>query len=377
MPADSHYVVLWWQTLLSGQRPDAWNWKNISSANNRYASGLPRTSGDAAIGVAAQLPLNIDSDLRIQYTPNGLLHYTNTWRQAHLRRTDTLLEQSLFTDGWQTSSSALSVEWHSLDLDYVIRARSWLEVSIGIQRHALRFRAATQTQGDIQVWGSSLGIPDETESFTQIWKDDQFYSSSQGFYAGSGWTARIGVEAGPFSWIIRNALSFPLSGYYTMDQKLPWFLHARSLQYDISADNALDRIRTGEIQSHNFYTEKPLQGTLPLSQTWILRVNQLFSVEYTYQSESYRVTMIPDTSLSELEADLRSGVQTKVHIPHTALIHYRGKSGGMSGGFFLLNDMWNIVFSGSLFWKIQPLFIQTQLDLLPWVRLFCGVSYAL
>jgi len=380
---DSPGVSILAHIPLSSGDPLDGEWSKKFRQSQRIAPGSTQAFGEAVPALRASIPVSTDGRLLLQWIPRAIVKLGSTWNGAQELLNDTNNSAMLNVRGTLNTSTHIEGDWSTLGFGYQIIAPD-ASLSLGIQRHTLTLTAAGQSSGDITANMSTQGASGDSTDWEMIqanYDTEIFNSSWAGKYQGSGWSASIKAHYGCVHYYGQMGATIKMLGEFSLNQTLPYFLD--SVSYKTQSDSlahwtdpvARDLLSANTTTTSRYSTRSPMQFVIPQTHTLGIDFSPWVSLEYTYVAGSYALTATRDSLESTL--DFRTSIEHSWNPNHLTLLHINSPWTSLTlGGFWMKASPWPILTLAG-FYNAKPIGVRTDFEVLPWIRLFVGVSYAL
>lgn len=350
---------------------------------SRYSNpGLKAPQGEELRGFAVplmrvQIPLTEESHLSFSYTPQGMIRWSKRRSSAAYQQTDSNSMIQTNSHGSIFSSVDADANWSVMQLSYGVAISNLLDLTLLVERNAATLSAEGTTRGTARVDWTTAGV----ESGSIDYSEDDFHSHWSGQYEGSTWSAGVSTRIGRFMYSGQMGVVIQMKGTFDLNQRLPFFVDRVTMDpKPLSAEQWMapenrDRLLAQETQEQNFSTSQPIHFRIPQSHRIGVVLLPWLNVDYTYWTGHFRSRVSPDTGSQQM--DFRQYSAYDVNLNHLFLTHiYTQWFLGELGTFWIHKRMEPVLSLGlRLPWK--PVSWSFQLDALPWVRIFCGVGYAI
>lgn len=376
-PLDSGGISLVTHIPIIPQRMDQ---PGIVSRYNNPGFRTPHAEelrGFAVPLVRLQIPLTEESHLSFSYTPQGMIRWSKQRSSAAYQEADSNSTAYANSHGTIYTSADADANWSVIQLSYSVAVSKLLDLSLLVERNAATLSAEGTTRGTAMVDWNTYGL----ESGFIEYSENDFHSHWLGQYEGSAWSAGVSTRIGRFLYSGQMGVILRMNGSFELSQRLPFFVDRVTMEptsqnaEQWTAPENRDRLLAQETQEQNFSTSKPIHFRIPQSHRMGVVLLPWLHVDYTYWTGHFRTRVSPDSGNQQM--DFRQYSAYDVNLNHLFLTHINTEWFLGELGTFWIHKRMEPVLSLGLRLPWKPVAWSFQLDALPWIRIFCGVAYAL
>lgn len=376
-PLDSDGIALVAHVPVSSQKVSE---PGIVSRWSNPGFDTPRAQSNRGIPIPflhCQVPLTRESHLQFSYQPQAQFLWRREQENAPIAQSDSSAAQSFAMQGWANSSAEVEARWSVLRMTYALRIAEWADLALAIEQHRASIQAEGRANGNLNMQWT---IPDE-ESGNVPFDPSLYHSDWSGRYEGSTWSAGISARIGRFLYQGQMGIELNMHGDFSLQQTIPFFLDSLTLEpVEQSAETWVepenrDRILAQDHKIQSFETSAPVRLRVPQAHRVGIILQDWLTMDYTYWAGHFRTSAQPAASPSRL--DLRQLAAYDINLNHLTLLHLQSKWFLADAGSFWIHERVEPVASMTAILPFHPVSWSIQFDALPWIRLFCGVAYAL